>query len=193
MPSSGCAGWPAAQQIAGEKRHFGSIRLDTERPASTILGNPLRDDRFHPSLRNQKAGSYRALAGIGNSVLSLLIRAIAEHNRVLAASLRRYPEVTRTLCGEPHKTRVISRKRRSLRRILTCYFLYYHKVRTHLSLEKDTPEPREIQHPNLWPCGRAARSGRSPSSIRTPCRIALADRRLTCHGYLFVLVHRDLR
>ncbi|MGC9975798.1 MAG: hypothetical protein ABSC57_03635, partial [Syntrophales bacterium] len=38
-----------------------------------------------------------------------------------------------------------------LRRILICYFRYYHKARTHLSLEKDPPEPREIQPPNLGP------------------------------------------
>ena len=38
-----------------------------------------------------------------------------------------------------------------LKRILTCYLRYYHKARTHLSLEKDPPQPREIQPPNLGP------------------------------------------
>jgi hypothetical protein len=33
-----------------------------------------------------------------------------------------------------------------LRRILTAYFFYYHKSRTHLSLGKDAPEPRAV-HP----------------------------------------------
>ena len=33
----------------------------------------------------------------------------------------------------------------SLRRILTSYFEYYHRSRTHLSLGKDSPEPRSIQ------------------------------------------------
>ena len=33
----------------------------------------------------------------------------------------------------------------SLRRILTSYFEYYHRSRTHLSLKKDSPEPRSIQ------------------------------------------------
>src|SRR3974390_2607280 len=33
----------------------------------------------------------------------------------------------------------------SLRRILTSYFEYYHRSRTHLSLGKDSPEPRAIQ------------------------------------------------
>jgi putative transposase len=36
-----------------------------------------------------------------------------------------------------------------LRRTLTRYFHYYHKYRTHLSLEKDAPEPRAIQAANL--------------------------------------------
>jgi putative transposase len=38
---------------------------------------------------------------------------------------------------------------RHLRRILTSYFTYYHRCRTHLSLDKDTPEPRDVQPPNL--------------------------------------------
>jgi len=33
----------------------------------------------------------------------------------------------------------------SLRRTLRSYFQYYHKSRTHLSLGKDSPEPRPIQ------------------------------------------------
>jgi putative transposase len=33
----------------------------------------------------------------------------------------------------------------SLRRTLGSYFEYYHKSRTHLSLAKDSPEPRPIQ------------------------------------------------
>jgi putative transposase len=36
-----------------------------------------------------------------------------------------------------------------LRRILGRYFHYYHKYRTHLSLEKDAPEPRPIQEVSL--------------------------------------------
>lgn len=34
---------------------------------------------------------------------------------------------------------------RSLRRILRSYLDYYHRSRTHLSLRKDSPEPRSIQ------------------------------------------------
>jgi transposase InsO family protein len=33
----------------------------------------------------------------------------------------------------------------SLRRTLSSYFAYYHRWRTHLSLGKDTPEPRRTQ------------------------------------------------
>ena len=38
---------------------------------------------------------------------------------------------------------------RSLRRTLDSYFHYYHRSRTHLSLGKDSPEPRSIQPPAL--------------------------------------------
>ena len=36
-----------------------------------------------------------------------------------------------------------------LRRTLTRYFRYYHKCRTHLSLDKDSPETRAIQDADL--------------------------------------------
>ena len=36
-----------------------------------------------------------------------------------------------------------------LRRILTAYFSYYHKSRTHLSLGKDAPEPRTVHPPSM--------------------------------------------
>jgi putative transposase len=37
----------------------------------------------------------------------------------------------------------------SLRRILASYLDYYHRSRTHLSLGKDSPEPRSIQPPEM--------------------------------------------
>jgi len=40
---------------------------------------------------------------------------------------------------------------RSLRRILASYFDYYHGSRTHLSLGKDSPEPRPIHRPEIGP------------------------------------------
>jgi transposase InsO family protein len=36
-----------------------------------------------------------------------------------------------------------------LRRTLCLYFDYYHKTRTHLGLDKDTPAPRPVQPPAL--------------------------------------------
>ena len=39
----------------------------------------------------------------------------------------------------------------SLRRILNSYIDYYHRSRTHLSLEKDSPVPRPIQPPEIGP------------------------------------------
>ena len=35
-----------------------------------------------------------------------------------------------------------------LRRLVRRYLAYYHGFRTHLSLGKDTPEPRPIEPPN---------------------------------------------
>jgi putative transposase len=35
-----------------------------------------------------------------------------------------------------------------LRRLLRDYLLYYHHARTHLSLDKDAPEPRLVEHPD---------------------------------------------
>ena len=40
---------------------------------------------------------------------------------------------------------------RHLRRILTRYFAYYHRARTHLSLDKDAPDARPIEPPELGP------------------------------------------
>jgi putative transposase len=44
---------------------------------------------------------------------------------------------------------VIVLNERHLRRILSAYFAYYHKSRTHLSLGKDAPEPRAVQPPTM--------------------------------------------
>jgi transposase InsO family protein len=40
---------------------------------------------------------------------------------------------------------------RHLRRILTAYFAYYHRARTHLALDKDAPDGRPIEPPELGP------------------------------------------
>jgi len=38
---------------------------------------------------------------------------------------------------------------RHLRRVLTRYFAYYHRTRTHLALEKDAPDRRPVQRPEV--------------------------------------------
>ena len=38
---------------------------------------------------------------------------------------------------------------RHLRRTLARYFAYYHRARTHLSLDKDAPHGRRIERPEL--------------------------------------------
>ena len=35
-----------------------------------------------------------------------------------------------------------------LRRLLSQYLIYYHRARTHLSLDKDAPEPRPVEYPD---------------------------------------------
>jgi len=40
---------------------------------------------------------------------------------------------------------------RHLSRILSRYFEYYHTARCHLSLDRNAPEPREVEPPELGP------------------------------------------
>ena len=49
----------------------------------------------------------------------------------------------------PGPTLLIVFHESSLRRILASYLDYYHRSRTHLSLGKDSPEPRGIQLPEM--------------------------------------------
>jgi putative transposase len=43
---------------------------------------------------------------------------------------------------------VIVLDERHLRRVLSAYFEYHHRSRTHLSLDKDCPEPRPVKPPS---------------------------------------------
>jgi putative transposase len=64
----------------------------------------------------------------------------------------------RSPCQNPYVERLIGTLRREcldhvvvlnethLRRLLSGYLIYYHGARTHLSLEKDAPEPRPVEH-----------------------------------------------
>src|ERR1039458_711030 len=55
----------------------------------------------------------------------------------------------------------------SLRRILDSYFDYYHRSRTHLSLEKDSPLPRPIQPPEMGPVVAVPQVGGLHPPLRT--------------------------
>ena len=46
----------------------------------------------------------------------------------------------------PRATHLVVLNETHLRRLLSGYLIYYHGARTHLSLEKDTPEPRPVEH-----------------------------------------------
>jgi putative transposase len=57
----------------------------------------------------------------------------------------------------------------SLRRTLNSYFDYYHRSRTHLSLGKDSPEPRAIQPPEMGSVVGAAGPWAAPPLRTTGC------------------------
>ena len=63
-----------------------------------------------------------------------------------------------------------------LRRVLKEYFRYYHESRTHLGLEKDCPQSRPIEPPELGPIERRADGWRTASSVfPTSCLILRAS------------------
>ena len=49
----------------------------------------------------------------------------------------------------PRATHLVVLGERHLRRLLTTYLEYYHRARTHLSLDKDAPDERPIEPPAL--------------------------------------------
>ena len=54
---------------------------------------------------------------------------------------------------------VIVMSEKHLRRKLKSYFEYYHHWRTHLSLEKDAPEPKALQLPEMGAVVEIAEAG----------------------------------
>jgi hypothetical protein len=48
---------------------------------------------------------------------------------------------------------------RHLRRLLTKYFSYYHRWRTHRALEMDAPVPRQVQRPEVGPIRKVPEVG----------------------------------
>ena len=58
--------------------------------------------------------------------------------------------VTGAFCTRRNSpTETLSSAGTSLRRVLSSYFDYYHRSRTHLSLSKHSPKPRSIQPPDM--------------------------------------------
>jgi hypothetical protein len=81
-------------------------------------------------------------------------------NRVRAMGIEEVLTAPRSPWQNPYAERIIGSIRRDcldhviifnethLRRVLSCYFRYYHRSRAHLSLNKDYPDPRSIQPPS---------------------------------------------
>ena len=80
--------------------------------------------------------------------------------RVRAMGIEEVLTAPRSPWQSPYVERIIGSIRREcldhviifneahLRRVLSCYFRYYHESRTHLSLNKDCPAPRRTQPPS---------------------------------------------
>jgi transposase InsO family protein len=80
-------------------------------------------------------------------------------SRVHSLGIREVKTVPRSPWQNPYVERLIGTLRREcldhvvvlneahLRRLLRDYLTYYHRVRTHLSLEKDSPESRPVERP----------------------------------------------
>ncbi|HTB61763.1 MAG TPA: integrase core domain-containing protein [Polyangia bacterium] len=87
------------------------------------------------------AGPFRdPLAGMGIEEVSSAPRSPWQNPFVerLIGSVRRECLDHIIVLGERH-----------LRRILSCYFDYYHRSRTHLSLNKDAPASRAVMSPEI--------------------------------------------
>jgi putative transposase len=84
----------------------------------------------------------------------------AFRNRVKAMGIEEVLTAPRSPWQNPYVERLIGSLRREcldhiiifneshLRRVLSTYFQYHHWPRTHLSLDKDCPQPRHIQPPS---------------------------------------------
>ena len=83
---------------------------------------------------------------------------VAFSSRVQALGILEVQTAPRSPWQNPYVERLIGTLRREcldhvvvlneshLRRLLSGYLIYYHGARTHLSLEKDAPEPRPVEH-----------------------------------------------
>ncbi len=80
-------------------------------------------------------------------------------SRVQSMGIREVKTAPRSPWQNPYAERLVGTLRRDcidhvivlsenhLRRLLRLYLVYYHTYRTHLSLEKDSPEPRRVEPP----------------------------------------------
>ena len=64
-----------------------------------------------------------------------------------------------------------------LRRLLSEYLIYYHGARTHLSLEKDAPEPRPVEHLDDGRIVETPHGRRPPSLVHAPGGVRLSGLR----------------
>jgi putative transposase len=101
-------------------------------------------------------------------------------SRVQALGIREVKAAPRSPWQNPYVERLIGTLRREcldhvvvvnethLRRLLSEYLLYYHGARTHLSLEKDAPEPRPVD--TRTKAGSSRRPWSAASIIATHAR-----------------------
>ena len=73
---------------------------------------------------------------------------------------------------------VIVLDERHLKRILRKYVDYYHSCRTHLSLEKDAPEPRRVESPAMGKVRAIPKVGGLPSLLHSTRRCLSRSRRV---------------
>jgi putative transposase len=102
-------------------------------------------------------------------------------NRVEAKGIIEVVTAPQSLWQNPYAERVIGSLRREyldyclifnerhLRRVLPSYLDYYHRTCTHISLDKDCPDPRPVQPRRIGKVVEIAQAGGRPaSSLRTP-------------------------
>jgi len=82
-------------------------------------------------------------------VLFVLVVLAHDRRRVVHFNVTEHPYVERIIGSIRRECldHVVVLGERHLRRILKSYFDYYHRSRTHLSLDKDAPEPRAVHAP----------------------------------------------
>ena len=123
------------------------------------------------SLRRQLVkAAYRSCYGVGDAGIRMEADLLRDRGTVYGDAFRQRVKgmgirevLTAPSCPwqNPFAERLIASIRRDcldqvlvlnerhLRRILTRYFAYYHRPRTHLSLETDAPDRRPIERPEM--------------------------------------------